>query len=332
MAEHDEKLFEQELAEIFAKMDSKIEIPEIPDVRTIFDKAEAEEKKTNAVPFKKYSKYIAAAAAVVLICAGVPVLANALSGGISMDNAAEAMEPETAQETMEEPSSAPSETYVEIFDSLTAESNERSESASHNEEDFVPEAEEEAEINPSSGDSGMKEALPEEVINAPHSSASSSSETLQNDTSVKEILYRYFAATANENPNTGGGGYDDVRYITENINKKRTIELSIENGSVSVILHDNSANKEIINAFWIEGNYESSYLEGEYYIINLSKKVAKTEFEEDNYLPMVGDVNGTFTIPESKIFVPGKVNEGVISMTVSVQVGTGEYEIYSSLV
>ena len=72
MAEHDEIKFEQELREKFGKLDSEIKIPEIPDIQNIFDKAE--EEKTNVIPFKKYSRYVAAAAAVVLICVGIPVV------------------------------------------------------------------------------------------------------------------------------------------------------------------------------------------------------------------------------------------------------------------
>ena len=58
MAEHDEKAFEHILEVEFRKLDEKIKIPEIPDAQSIFEKAEKE--KANTVPFKKYSKYIAA--------------------------------------------------------------------------------------------------------------------------------------------------------------------------------------------------------------------------------------------------------------------------------
>ena len=71
MAEHDEKLFEHELEEKFRKLDESIKIPEIPDAQSIFEKAENEKK--NVVPFKKYSRYIAAAAAVVLVCVSIPI-------------------------------------------------------------------------------------------------------------------------------------------------------------------------------------------------------------------------------------------------------------------
>ena len=77
MAEHDEKLFEHELEEKFRKLDESIKIPEIPDAQSIFEKAENEKK--NVVPFKKYSRYIAAAAAVVLICVSIPLISPALN-------------------------------------------------------------------------------------------------------------------------------------------------------------------------------------------------------------------------------------------------------------
>ena len=54
MAEHDENMFEQNIAKMLREMDSEIEIPEIPDVESIFEKAE--EQKQNVVPFKKNIK------------------------------------------------------------------------------------------------------------------------------------------------------------------------------------------------------------------------------------------------------------------------------------
>ena len=87
MAEHDEINFEQELREKFGKLDSVIKIPEMPDVQNIFDKAE---EKTNVIPFKKYSRYIAAAAAVVLICVSIPLLSPALSAEMAPQEPMEA--------------------------------------------------------------------------------------------------------------------------------------------------------------------------------------------------------------------------------------------------
>ena len=76
MAEHDKNLFEHELFEKFAELDENIKILEIPDVQNIFDRAE---EQTKVIPFKKYSRYIAAAAAVVLICVSIPIFSSAAS-------------------------------------------------------------------------------------------------------------------------------------------------------------------------------------------------------------------------------------------------------------
>ena len=323
MAEREDKLFEQELAEIFAKMDSEIEIPEIPDVQTIFDKAE--QKKANIIPFKKYSKYIAAAAAVVLICVSIPVLVDIGSAEMAMDNAnAEAdYEPQEAPEIETEAETAEDIEFFLTDSSVTA--TQRSDDS-----DSIPVAEEKNQYYPS--DAEMKDAVPDGNINAPQSSVASSSEAVENKGHVRSALYHYFASIKNENPSTGGGGFDDVQHIEEYINKVRTIKLTIDKGAVFVLLHENSVNEETINSFWVEGNYLSSYIDGEYYIISLSKKVTEEELEAGDYLPMFGDSNGTYIIPENKIFIPGMVTEGVISMTVSVHVGTGEYEILASLV
>ena len=328
MAEHDDKLFEQELAKMFAEMDSKIEIPEIPDVQTIFDRAETEKNISEVIPFKKYSRYIAVAAAVVLICVSVPAFANLFSyGGFNMYANDEAVQ-EPCEAPMIEAEAA--EDYDAIAEIVT------SDSSIHR--DGEAETKDVNGAYDNIADNDMKYASQEEKINeamsssAASSSVASSSAAGDEKISLKSVLYGYFESIKSENPETGGSGYDDVQYIEEYINKKRSIDITVENGSVSVVVHDNAANEEIINAFWVEGNYEDSYLDGEYYIINLSKKIDKEELETDYYLPMAGDANGTYTISESSVSVAGEVRKGVISLTVSINVGTGEYEIYASLV
>lgn len=308
MAEHEKDNFEHELESMFRKLDSEIKIPEIPDAQSIFERAEAPEKKI--IPFKKYSKYIAAAAAVVLICVGVPVLADMLESGIiGMDN--------VASEAVEEPMAMEPQEAYSVTDKVV---------------------EEEAEIEsfePENDSDGIEvEAFPEELKDATTSHNAPMSSSMEDGIVLyaKKELYRFFANNSVDNPNTGGSGSDDVKVIEDNINKKRTIEITVEEGSVSVVLHDNSANEEIINAFWVEGLYESSYVQDEFYYISLSKQVYPSELEMDYYLPMAGDANGTYTIPEESIFVPGEVKKGVISLTVAVNIGTGEYSIYASLV
>ena len=121
--------------------------------------------------------------------------------------------------------------------------------------------------------------------------------------------------------------------VERKINKKRSIEITVETDSVSVRLFDNSAEDEIISAFWVEGIYESSGADGDYYVINLFKNVSEEELLEDMYLPMAGDpVNGTYMIPEDSIFVPEKITKGIISVSVKIDISTGEYYIYASLV
>ncbi len=334
MAEHDEKLFEQEIAKMLEKMDSEIEIPEIPDVQTIFDRAEAEEKKSKVIPFKKYSRYIAAAAAVVLVCVSVPVFAEVLSsGGFAMAaNDAAEMEPCEAPRIEEDVPEAeePGDFPEENFDGTHIIFTESSESSAHMEES---ESENVNGVYYPTTDDEMKDSVPEAKIDeSMSSSVASSSVAVPEKSQMKDVLYSYFARIEKDNPSMGGEGYDDVKDIEEYINKKRCIDITIEDGYVSVMLHDNTVNEETIAAFWVEGNYEDSYLDGEYYIIELSKKIDKEELDMGYYLPMAGDENGTYAIPESSISVPGEVRKGVISLRVSIHVGTGEYKIYAELV
>lgn len=312
MAEWNEKDFEQEFAKKFLAFDESIEIPEIPDVEEIFEKAEKEEKP-NVVPLRRYSKYIAAAAAVVLIAVSVQVIGAATSASAEKESnlsvtekadignvfsflTADAQEPEAIMEEAEEP-------VAQESDGL----------------DPTPEQPSQGESNPNAG----KDALGSEV----------SSSTVNSFTnSVNEALRIYFADEKKEaNPTYINDDYGEI--INENLNKKRSIEIIPQENFVSVTLFDSSAGNEIIKAFWIEGKYESSYSEGEYYIINIVKKVTAKDLENGSYLPMVGDdIAGTYFIDENSIFVPEKITEGEISLSVEIDIGTGEYRIYASLI
>ncbi len=325
MAEHDEKAFEHILEAEFRKLDEKIKIPEIPDAQSIFEKAEKE--KANTVPFKKYSKYIAAAAAVVLICVSVPIAANAISGGVPRENAEAPM------------------MLADIFNSKNQDAAEPE-----------PECAVEAEMDPNSSEQKERaeEPVPEE---APEDG------TVLDENAVVNALMDYFTEfsftakeelddikehievsssvasssgavpSAGNNPNTGGGN-DDVEFIEEQINKKRSIEITLEEDSVSVVLFDcSSAEKEILNAFWVEGDFEGCYTKDDYYVINLSKTITPEDLKSGVYLPMAGDAqNGNYTIPAESVFISEKVTKGIIYLAVEIDVGTGEYKIYASLV
>ena len=129
MAERDFKDFEINFEAAFKKLDEKITVPEIPDVQNIFEKAES--VKTNVVPFKKYSRYVAVAAAVVLICVSIPLISPALSAEMAPQEPMEApkifdyytadsLAEETVIETEvcpEEPCEAEAEDSSEIYDS-----------------------------------------------------------------------------------------------------------------------------------------------------------------------------------------------------------------------
>lgn len=288
MAEHDENMFEQNIAKMLREMDSEIEIPEIPDVESIFEKAE--EQKQNVVPFKKYSKYIAAAAAVVLICISFPAFSGTfgrslpqeaaesfdqsmeyLSDGIC-EEAEMPMEPEAAAE----PETDEKEYFVTVTDALAR---------------YFTDNSANMEIN--------------------FSDSKVSSSVAQEEKSQME----------------------DAKILEEDLDKKRSIELTIGKESVSVILKDISEEEKIISEFWIEGKFEGAYPEGEYYIVNLVKTVTLEDYAEGNYLPMMGEgTEEPFTIPEESIYVPGEVTEGVINLVVEINVETGEYKIYASLI
>lgn len=288
MAEHDENMFEQNIAKMLREMDSEIEIPEIPDVESIFEKAE--EQKQNVVPFKKYSKYIAAAAAVVLICISFPAFSGTfgrslpqeaaesfdqsmeyLSDGIC-EEAEMPMEPEAAAE----PETDEEEYFVTVTDALAR---------------YFTDNSANIEIN--------------------FSDSKVSSSVAQEEKSQME----------------------DAKILEEDLDKKRSIELTIGKESVSVILKDISEEEKIISEFWIEGKFEGAYPEGEYYIVNLVKTVTLEDYAEGNYLPMMGEgTEEPFTIPEESIYVPGEVTEGVINLVVEINVETGEYKIYASLI
>lgn len=312
MAEHDEINFEQELREKFGKLDSEIKIPEIPDVQNIFDKAE---EKTNVIPFKKYSRYVAAAAAVVLICVGIPVV-KAFSE-VSLD--AESESANLLSDIFD--------VYGKSYDDV------RSEESETREEPEIP-AEPEVEVE--YGESSV-------------ASSSVAGNGILEEGSVKTILANYFTENREKGkkPETSTthrpiDGTDDVRTITKEIDENRSILVTLENEKILVKLfdvfgkdeaaEDTVLEEEIVSEFWVEGIFEGSYLSGGYYIINLVKPVAPEELEEENYLPKFGTGEEENTIPEESVFISEEVTEGIISLIVEINVATGEYKIYASLV
>ena len=288
MAEHDENMFEQNIAKMLREMDSEIEIPEIPDVGSIFEKAE--EQKQNVVPFKKYSKYIAAAAAVVLICISFPAFSGTFGRSLPQEAA------ESFDQSME---------Y--LSDGICEEA----------EMPMEPEAAAEPETDEKEYFVTVTEALARYFTDN-----SANMEINFSDSKVS-------SSVAQEEKSQ----MEDAKILEEDLDKKRSIELTIGKESVSVIFKDISEEEKIISEFWIEGKFEGAYPEGEYYIVNLVKTVTLEDYAEGNYLPMMGEgTEEPFTIPEESIYVPGEVTEGIINLVVEINVETGEYKIYASLI
>jgi hypothetical protein len=186
------------------------------------------------------------------------------------------------------------------------------------------------------------------------------------ENALEEMLFEFFNSTVSDelkdssaasssdaNPSTGGSGTNpelggagdserdlkleyrengELSVLSEKINKKRSIEIVIEEDSVSVMLFDTSAGDEVISAFWVEGAYQFTQPGEESYVIYLSKKINKEDFDERNYIPMAGDsVNGTYFVSDENISLPRKVIYGEYFIIVDIDLKTGNYKIYANL-
>lgn len=313
MDEHENINFEHELSEKFKALDKNIKIPETPDANEIFEHAE---KETAVVPFSKIKKYSAIAAAVVLICVSIPIILGA-TGGIAMDMA--------ANEAAEEPMMMNEKITADSYDAEPAEA-------------FVEESVEEPAAAPEENNSDGAE---HEVIPETDSAASSSvaggeqKNAFHYKYSVSAALEEYFETYSDtENPPTGG---DDVSSVAVksfeiDLNKKRRIDVEIEKDSVSVMLFDETAESEIISAFWVEGTFVTSGEKDGFYVVELFKNITKEDFENDCWLPMAGDAEkGTYFIDESFVEVNEKINSGRMNIKVKLDIGTGEYEITAKI-
>lgn len=289
MAEHDEKDFEHRFEKSFKSFDENINISEIPDAQSIFEKAES---RKNTISMKKCSKYAAVAAAIVLICVSAPMVADAfaknspdvfLSENFSVDDG---------------------QTQNSFYDECCSESTENE----------TPEIMDKGDFN-------------EDV--AP-----------KDDEKILSTLKEFF----NESRKTNSEYYEepsenssqpenDSFIIEEQFNKKRSVELVVEEDSVSVRLFDDSLEKEVISEFWIEGNYKTAALDGDNYVITLEKVIEEEDLETGFYLPMAGDrESGNYIISADEITVSDDVTYGIISMSVELNIATGEYKIYARLI
>lgn len=156
----------------------------------------------------------------------------------------------------------------------------------------------------------------------------------ENGITVGGALENYFSSEKkSENSTTGGGGSErDAGSFTDKLNKKRTADVEINEDSVSVMLYDVSGQSEILTALWVEGAFESAGMTGDYYVVTVKKAVTREEFESGYYLPMVGSPEGGARyLSEDEVFVSDEITEAVFTISVSINIENGGYEIYATL-
>lgn len=294
MIEHDENDFEHGIKAKFEKLDGMIKIPEIPDAQNIFEKADS---RKNIFSFKKYSKYAAIAAAVVLICVGAPIMADAL--GVEPPFESEKSSLFATNETAQD-------SEMNIESELIGEDVTQDEGVM----DVVGNYEGPKTSEPSEDSDNLYRALNDFFKSSRYDGLESSNSKSELESNAAEF-----------------------GIIEDKLNKKRSIEIAVEEDSVSVRLFDDTLDGEIICAFWVEGEYKNSSLNNDVYTIKLEKRIEQDEFESGYYLPMAGDAeNGNYMISEQNILISEEVTEGIIAIVVEINIATGEYEIYASLI
>lgn len=289
---------DEETQQMLKKLDAQIKIPEIPDAQAVFDRAEKQRGKVTAL---RVTRFAAAAAAVVLICISLPVLNTFGAKGFSTDSNGFAKEQST---------------YFAV----------RDEAAYENETaDIAPEA---GEANLEEGDDTYNDGL-----------YAAKEDDDESTDSLEAALEAYFGGnlSAGGNPVTGGtsdGGTDIAKTDSyrESLNKKRVAEVEINEDSVSLILYDVSGQSEILAALWIEGTLEDARIVDGSYVLTLNKKISKEEFDSGYYLPMIGsEKTGTGYIDKDSIEIADEIVNAMFTISIYMDIGTGEYEIYTIL-
>lgn len=283
--------YEHEIEEKLKKLDAKINVPEIPDAQAIFERAE---KKKNNIFSIRTVRY-AAAAAVILICVSIPVATTFMAKNNAAPDASDAL-------------------MYAAYGNGTVESSE----------------EKSTESEPYFGDvsSPAEESEPQEE--GTEDSFGSANRTV----TAEEALAEYFSDAAKKNPSTGGSSEAEnaSKSFTDKLNKKRLADVEINDDSVSVMLYDISGQSEILTALWVEGAFESAGVSDDYYVITVSKAVTREEFESGYYMPMIGSPEGgTSYLSEDEVLVSDTVEKAVFTISISINIENGGYEIYATL-
>ena len=283
--------YEHEIEEKLKKLDAKINVPEIPDAQAIFERAE---KKKNNIFSIRTVRY-AAAAAVILICVSIPVATTFMAKNNAAPDASDAL-------------------MYAAYGNETVESSE----------------EKSTESEPYFGDvsSSAEESEPQEE--GTEDSFGSANRTV----TAEEALAEYFSDAAKKNQSTGGSSEAEnaSKSFTDKLNKKRLADVEINDDSVSVMLYDVSGQSEILTALWVEGAFESAGVSDDYYVITVSKAVTREEFESGYYMPMIGSPEGgTSYLSEDEVLVSDTVEKAVFTISISINIENGGYEIYATL-
>lgn len=283
--------YEHEIEEKLKKLDAKINVPEIPDAQAIFERAE---KKKNNIFSIRTVRY-AAAAAVILICVSIPVATTFMAKNNAAPDASDAL-------------------MYAAYGNGTVESSE----------------EKNTESEPYFGDvsSSAEESEPQDEETKDGFGSANRTVT------AEEALEEYFSAAAKKNPSTGGSSEAEnaSKSFTDKLNKKRLADVEINDDSVSVMLYDVSGQSEILTALWVEGAFESAGVSDDYYVVTVSKAVTREEFESGYYMPMIGSPEGgTSYLSEDEVLVSDTVEKAVFTISISINIENGGYEIYATL-
>ena len=283
--------YEHEIEEKLKKLDAKINVPEIPDAQAIFERAE---KKKNNIFSIRTVRY-AAAAAVILICVSIPVATTFMAKNNAAPDALDAI-------------------MYAAYGNGTVESSE----------------EKSTESEPYFGDVSSSAEESESQEERTEDSFGSANRTV----TAEKALAEYFSDAAKKNPSTGGSSEAEnaSKSFTDKLNKKRLADVEINDDSVSVMLYDISGQSEILTALWVEGAFESAGVSDDYYVITVSKAVTREEFESGYYMPMIGSPEGgTSYLSEDEVLVSDTVEKAVFTISISINIENGGYEIYATL-
>ena len=283
--------YEHEIEEKLKKLDAKINVPEIPDAQAIFERAE---KKKNNIFSIRTVRY-AAAAAVILICVSIPVATTFMAKNNAAPDASDAL-------------------MYAAYGNGTVESSE--EKSTESEPYF-------GDVSSSAEESEQQEERTEDGFGSANRTVT-----------AEEALAEYFSDAAKKNPSTGGSSEAEnaSKSFTDKLNKKRLADVEINDDSVSVMLYDISGQSEILTALWVEGAFESAGVSDDYYVITVSKAVTREEFESGYYMPMIGSPEGgTSYLSEDEVLVSDTVEKAVFTISISINIENGGYEIYATL-